>query len=120
MDVKVFQENETKILEIEKELQENCPDFMQYVQERVEREHDASFGTAEGNAPPKLPIWTQHEAGKLKEALQLRGYSLKTIKAYSGQIARFLDNQLDLGIANCRRRPFHLFDPKKKPSFLQC
>ncbi len=85
-------------LEIEKELQENCPDLMRYVQERMEQEQDASLDTAEGNAPAKLPIWNQHEAGKLKEALQLRGYSFKTIKAYSGQVARFLDNQLHLGI----------------------
>ncbi|WP_438445860.1 tyrosine-type recombinase/integrase [Gorillibacterium sp. sgz5001074] len=42
----------------------------------------------------RIPIWGEAEEARLVEALTLRGYSLQTIKAYSGHVSRFLQDAL--------------------------
>lgn len=85
-------------LHIEERLREACLDFARYVQEQSEREEGTPPSSTEESGPQKLQIWNKSEAEKLQEALKLRGYSPKTVKAYSGQVARFLDYELHQGV----------------------
>jgi site-specific recombinase XerD len=78
-------------VQVEHELLTQCPAFAEENNGGWNGEGIDVKKNGPGKDKGRLPVWGKTEENKLGEALQLRGYSRQTIKAYSGHVARFLD-----------------------------